>query len=250
VTGPGVNKCSNGKIFNIGQLFPTPICIVPPSVQGNCDPGQDGNIHYCDGPDDPSSPGICLPNGSNTVGICLPQCTFRTDGLAPVGCQGKDACSVYGFGQDATTSQLIGIGYCLGGCEADADCATGQRCQVDEGYCVNTPATGELPVGTGCNVAANPQPACDCIASTSDNLGYCAQYCKVGGVACPSGSTCDAGLPTTLAGAGDATVAGFSKQNTGLAGFCAPACVVGGTTKCPPNSTCQSLSAAGPDCTP
>jgi|SRR5579859_6274175 len=249
-TGPGVNKCSNGKIFTLGQLFPTPVCIVPPSSKGNCDPGQDGNIHYCDGPDLATSPGVCLPNGSNTVGICLPQCTFKADGSAASGCQGKDACNVYGFGQDTTTQAVTGVGYCFGGCETDADCQTGQKCQTDQGICVNALATGELAVGTGCNAAASPAPACNCIAATSNNLGYCAQYCKVGGVACPTGSTCDANLPTTLTGANDATVAGFTSQNGGLSGFCGPKCTIDGGSTCPTNSTCQNVSVAGPDCVP
>ena len=65
--GPGVNKCSlglegtfNGVTF---ELWTTPICIVPlPTSSGNCDPAplSDPNgfqIHYCDGPDEATSPG-------------------------------------------------------------------------------------------------------------------------------------------------------------------------------------------------
>jgi hypothetical protein len=61
---------------------------------------------------------------------------------------------------------------------------------------------------------------------------------------------CDADLPTTLTDSAGATVTAWTTQNPGLAGSCVPTCVVGGTTVCPVNSTCQSATAAAPDCLP
>jgi hypothetical protein len=46
-----------------------------------CNPGTDNLPHFCDGPDDPSSPGYCLPNG--TSGVCVPKCLAPADGSPP-----------------------------------------------------------------------------------------------------------------------------------------------------------------------
>ena len=136
--GPGVNKCTSGGIFGSAggnDLYPTAVCL---DIQ-NCDPGTDGNLHFCDGPDAPTSPGVCLSTGSPGKGICLPQCSFKPDGSAVTGCQGKDSCFVAGFEADPNNANAaIGIGYCFGGCTADADCATGQKCQTDSGLCLKT----------------------------------------------------------------------------------------------------------------
>lgn len=260
--GPGVNVCTNdGTIFQSGALFPTPFCFLP----AKCDPGTDGGIHFCDGPDDPSSPGVCLPTttpAETGMGICLPQCNFKPDGSAATGCIGKDTCSIYGIGADSSGNPL-GIGYCYGGCTSDADCSaaastTPQHCQVDEGICL-TAVTSDLPAGTGCNSASTPAPACNCITNTNTDLGYCASFCATAGSAtvasCPSGWVCDASLPTTITNAADASVAGWTSANPGMAGYCAPSCSIatGKTTSggaCPANSTCQAGDVGGPDCLP
>ena len=254
--GPGVNRCSNDILFSTGALFPTPVCILPTA----CDPGTDGGIHFCDGPDDPSSPGVCLPTTSppeTNMGICLPQCDFSPSGSAATGCAGKDQCDIYGIGSDASGDPL-GIGYCYNGCDTDADCTSAganQHCQANEGICVTTVQT-VLPMGDGCDSTSTTTPTCNCIANTTTNLGYCGQFCKVGGTECLSGWICDPQLPTTLTSSTDATIAGWTSDNLGMAGFCAPTCsgnpgktqLDGGA--CPTNSTCQTGDVGGPDCLP
>ena len=257
--GPGVNICSNDDtIFQAGALFPSPVCFMP----SKCDPGTDGGIHFCDGPDDPSSPGVCLPTttpAQTGMGICLPQCNFKPDGSAVTGCVGKDQCDIYGIGSDSSGNPL-GIGYCYNGCDTDADCTAAsskgaQHCQADEGICVAA-VTVDLPQGTGCNSNATPAPACNCIANTSTGLGYCGQYCKVGGTECTAGWICDVQLPTELTNAQDAEVPGWTSNNPGMAGFCAPSCMGdAGHTQldsgtCPSDSTCQTGDVGGPDCLP
>jgi len=251
-TGPGINKCSNDVLFTGGALFPTPICFMPAA----CDPGIDNNIHFCDGPDDPSSPGVCLPqtNPPQTgKGICLAQCNFKPDGSAATGCQGKDECNIYGIGSD-TAGNPLGIGYCYNGCDTDADCTSagaGQHCQADQGICLTTVVTTDLPIGTGCNATSTAMPACAfCFSNTSTNLGFCSSYCKIGGTECPSGWYCDAQLDSTLLTTTDASVAGWTSANPGLAGSCIPTCMAGGHTQleggaCPTNSSCQTTDQSG-----
>jgi hypothetical protein len=253
--GPGVNKCTADGLFGTSggnDLYPTAVCL---DIQ-NCDPGSDGNLHFCDGPDDPSSPGVCLSTGAAGKGICLPQCNFKPDGSAVTGCIGKDTCDVAGFEPDPNNANAaIGIGYCFGGCESNADCAAGQQCQTDSGLCLKT-LTTDPAVGTGCNQNATPAPTCNCLANTSSGLGYCAQFCKIGGTSCGSGQICDAELPTELIGSNDASIPGWTTANPGLGGFCSPTCNVdAGTTMieggtCYPNSTCQAGDLGGPDCLP
>lgn len=250
-SGPGVNKCSSDT-FQSGTLYPTPICIMPT----NCDPGTDGNLHFCDGPDQPSSPGVCLSTGTAGKGICLPQCNFKTDGSAATGCQGKDTCFTAAF-SDNGSGGVLGIGYCFGGCAADADCQNGDKCQVNIGLCLKSTVAPQ-PAGQGCNsttltgAAAN---ACNCFSNTQTNLGFCANFCSIGGVTCPTGWNCETDLPTTLTNSADATIAGWTKQNPGMAGVCIPTCVIDGGAQfdggvCPTNSKCQTGTVAGPDCLP
>jgi len=110
--GPGIALCSP-TVFTPETYYPTSVCILP-----TCSPVSGTTLHYCDGPDDPSSPGICVPQ--QTGGICLPKCTFDKAGSPAVGCIGKDACDVY------TSNTAGGVGYCWAGCTKDGDCATGQ----------------------------------------------------------------------------------------------------------------------------
>jgi hypothetical protein len=263
--GPGINRCSSDALFQGGELFPTPVCLMP--VQ--CDPcgGQtpcDGLIHGCDGPDGAAStPGICLPNTATPTvgkGTCWPACAFAADGSAPMGCVGKDACNVAGYGVNGTMAQ--GVGLCIGGCVADADCAGGEKCDTPTGLCLKsvTPPTKNL--GDGCTMAeaqATPAP-CNCIYNTQSGLGFCTQFCvtPAAGAAnpCPTGWFCETQEPLTLTGANDASVTGFTMQNVGLAGFCVPSCQVDGgamgtdSGTCPPNSTCSAAYAGGPGCVP
>jgi hypothetical protein len=261
--GAGHNFCTGdadfgpmGTTAGMGAtLFPTATCFNP----NPCNSGSDGNPHFCDGPDDPSSPGYCFPvdptNPAN--GECFPKCTFKTDGSAQIGCPGKDACN-NSFFIDTVTDPAAptGIGYCYGGCETSADCQTGQQCQTDQGLCL---APGMITVdpapGTGCNQnATNVCPTC--LAPSTTGIGFCSQFCKVGGtVPCAAGSICDAQLPTTLIGANDAEVPGWTAANPGMAGFCSPKCEVDGGAQteggsCYTNTQCVAQNVGGPDCLP
>ncbi|MDP9148685.1 MAG: hypothetical protein M3O36_01885 [Myxococcota bacterium] len=222
--GPKINVCSLGA-FTGGPLFPTPVCILQ-----SCDPGTDGFLHYCDGPDVPASPGICLKSG--TGGICFPRCDMLADGAAPAGCRGKDACNFIASGL-TTTSQLVGLGYCFGGCTSDTDCPSNSgeagagKCQTDQGLCVTAVQQPTKAPGDACGAADARSGACNCYYSTAASAGYCAPACIVGSTtsACPAGFVCDSQQPAALRG--DAGATGFTKQNVGLAGYCLAAC--GGT---------------------
>ena len=254
--GPGVNKCSIDIGFTVGALFPTAVCMIPPSSTGNCTMPNDGEVHSCDGPDVSTSPGLCDPTSTgSTTGICYPQCTFKSDGSAATGCVGKDACNPYGFGPDpSNASAAIGVGICFGGCQQDSDCPSGNHCQTNEAICVTTLTTQD-PVGQSCMQSATATDACNCFGNSTG--GFCASSCVIGGsISCPSGQVCDALLPLTITTTGDAsTLTGWTTQNPGMAGVCLPSCSVDGGTSadggaCFPNSTCIATTAAGPDCEP
>jgi hypothetical protein len=253
--GPGKNFCSTDARFGASggdTVYPNGVCVYG---QGDCNSGSDGLIHYCDGPDQYGSPGVCLPSSSDpTKGACFPMCTFKPDGSAVIGLVGKNACFAYGFIPDPSepSNAAIGVGYSLGGCDTDADCQTaGQHCQADRGFCVAT-VIADQPPGTGCNPAASPAPACDC---SWKGLGFCKQFCKIGGSECTSSQICDAFLPIELSGTNDAAIPGWTAANPGMAGVCSPRCVVDGGAEtdagtCYTNSTCQAGDFGGPDCLP
>jgi len=250
--GAGVNKCTdNGgtAAFQAGPLYPTPVCFLP-----TCEPMTDGHIHFCDGSDAPASPGICVPTTSppqSGMGICLPKCSFGNDGTVPTGCQGKDMCNAVGFGLDMSNN-LVGYGYCLGGCFADGDCPSGSHCQ--DGICLTTPYTFTKNVGDACTQSDATNHACDCIYDSTSAAGYCSHFCVTGDAThpCQAGYVCDAQEPTTLTGANDAAIAGFSEQNSGMAGSCWKGCGgdAGEAGACPSNSSCATRTVAGPDCVP
>jgi hypothetical protein len=50
--GPGLARCSS-SVFAPDAYYPTAVCILP-----SCSPVSDTSVHYCDGPDDPTSPGM------------------------------------------------------------------------------------------------------------------------------------------------------------------------------------------------
>jgi hypothetical protein len=274
--GTGVNVCSNSpNFFTLGPVFPTPVCILP-----SCNPGNDGLVHYCDGPDASTSPGVCLPTG--TSGVCLPQCTIAPDGSAPTGCKGKDVCNLVGTGFDMATNQPTAVGFCQGGCKADGDCPTGAHCQQNEGVCVTTIRNPTKTIGQACTATDGRNRVCNCLlTNNSPSAGYCTQFCTVGGVACPAGYVCDTGQPNMVPDSSGAMVPGFAQENTGLAGTCSKVCSLGadagvapdaggppagdagdaavppavdagggGPGACPPNSTCDVTTPVGPDCLP
>ena len=219
--GPGLAICS---LSVTPTIYPTPVCMIL-----GCDPGTDSFIHYCDGPDDPSSPGICIPVTS-TQSLCLPQCAFAADGSPAQGCIGHDSCNFDGAGTDSN-NDVIGAGYCWGGCTTDAQCPSGTACQINQGECVTAPTTPSKALGQACTSDDTTSGACLCdvdLTSTAANPpGLCTQFCQVGliGDACPSGYACQAFEPNTLPGstAGTSTP-GFATQNTGLSGLCQAVC--------------------------
>ena len=248
--GPGVAVCSTSA-FN-GAVFPTPVCVIL-----TCNPGTDGFAHFCDGPDQPGSPGFCLPVGTNGGGVCLPACAALADGSSPQGCTGKDYCVVAAFATNTMTNQSVGLGYCFGGCTADADCPSGNHCQTNVGICSLTVTPPTKTVGTACtsadNGSATTPATCNCLVNSNTNSGYCSQFCVVGSAtaACPTGYLCDSFLPTQLTDQTGATAPGFTVQNPGLLGTCAATCTTpDASTGCPAGSTCTSFETAGTDCLP
>jgi len=296
-SGPGINKCSIDYpqiITNVTvQLLPSPTCMLPLPTSGtgigNCDPAPPSDpsgmlIHYCDGPDDPTSPGVCVP-GTNPpascAGTCLQQCTFPLDGSAQTGCIGKDTCFLFAFNVDTTTDAVTGVGYCQGSCQADGDCSglgAGYVCQTDIGLCTKKLVTRTKQPGAACSavpntVAGNDSAtgACNCLTDTTTNTGYCAVACIVGGDPCPTGSICDNELPNAVQ-LPDGSVVTVTKENPGTPGSCMPVCSLtasadsgaggtvdsglssadsgGGSPGCPAASTCQDVTPVGPDCVP
>jgi hypothetical protein len=285
--GPGVNKCSNGLGGTIGgvtvTVLPTPVCILP-----TCNPAPDTDptgsfLHFCDGPDDPSSPGLCIPTATQGQGICLPACSFAFDGSAPTGCVGKDICNPIAQNTDTTTGAVTGgLGFCQGICETNTDCSalgTGWVCQTDIGFCTQHLKTRTKNLGDACTSGTT---ACNCLADQTTDTGFCTTACIVGGtVACPAGWACDDGESNILM---DNTP--VATENVQTAGNCFPLCTMGdagvpeaavpeaaapvdGSTDsatdapvatpdagvaplvtCPADSICQVETPIGPECTP
>jgi hypothetical protein len=227
--GPGVARCSS-SVFAPEQYYPAAVCILP-----TCSPVSAQQLHFCDGPDDPSSPGICVPGGGQGGGICLPKCTYDKNGGAANGCVGKDACWSY------TTGMNGGVGYCWAGCTSDMDCAGGQKCQLDQGLCVEGVVPPTKAFGVACTKADQQNGACNCLYGNT-NSGYCSSFCVVGGAGCAMGATCDAFEYRTY---------GYATQNPGMAGYCTLTCSAGDAGPgCPANVSCTNIFAAGPDCIP
>jgi hypothetical protein len=245
--GPGVNKCSNSLGGTLGgvtvTLFPTPVCVLP-----TCNPAPDSDptgmfLHFCDGPDDPSSPGLCVPNASGT-GICLPSCTFNFDGSAPTGCMGADRCSPFAQNQDVNTGAVTGgLGFCQSACETNADCSglgTGWSCQTDLGFCTqHLKARTKMP-GDACTSGTS---ACNCLSDPTTNTGFCTTACVVGSSTpeCPSGWGCENNETNVLMDGTPVTV-----ENVNTSGACYPLCTLGdGGGPVPEASTPVVVDASG-----
>jgi hypothetical protein len=211
-TGNGINICAAGA-FAAGSLYPTPVCIGT-----ECDPGDGTKITGCD-----CDTGVCLSTSSG--GICLPVCEFADSADAPKGCEGANACNVYGWGKDTMTMATIGIGYCFGGCKADTECPTGEKCQKEDGLCVKAPVVYTKMPGDACVKAdagtATVPAKCNCLYTTKEGTGYCANVCRFGETTCGTGFSCDSGLPKTKL-RDDDTV--FSAVPKGIAGYCLKNC--------------------------
>ena len=280
------NADCNGNACELTD--PTPVCVVPgPSSDAagpNCDPGDDGTLHFCDGSTLASSmvgpAAICLPfdNPPQTGrGRCLQGCTFATDGSPAGGCTGNNACNPWNnlYLQDTTDNDVVGLGYCGGGCMADADCqGPSKKCQIETGLCTSTLTTYPENPGDVCDVSPTEgfSTQCNCLVDQAGS-GFCVQACVIGAAEkCPAGTVCDALEPNQFDdGTTGAPIAGFTKQNIGLAGACLPKCdldadagadadasggdggndgAASSTTSCPATGICQDTTAAGVDCQP
>jgi hypothetical protein len=248
--GVGVNQCSSDFLFPytnvMVSLWASPVCIIPPptaaTTGGNCDPVpggiDDGFPHFCDGPDDPSSPGLCLPfDASNPQpgdGVCYPLCTFALDGQKATGCVGTDTCFPYTFLRSISTSTVTGYGFCAGGCQQDSDCTklgAGFVCQTDIGYCTQAKLARTKPIGAACQTTATTDDstsgACNCDSDVNTGLGYCSSACVVGGLPCANGWVCDAGFQNPLlftSSTGASIAVPVPSQNMGMPGVCRAPC--------------------------
>jgi hypothetical protein len=128
-----------------------------------------------------------------------------------------------GFGFQDFLS-FVGYGYCRGFCETDADCSglgAGYSCQADIGLCTKSPVARTKALGAACAVGDD----CNCVTGSGTD-GFCAQYCVIGGKLCPSGSTCDTGVPMTASitfGLGTLE-SGVEPQIAGTGGICYARC--------------------------
>lgn len=214
ITGDGINVCS-ADWFAAGPLYPNPVCF-----QKECTPGETGKLASCD-----QNKGWCQSYSSGST-RCYPKCSFEVDKDTPItGCIGKNACDWIGWTTD-DAGKSRGAGICFGGCTADADCPTGNKCQVEEGLCVNAKSywTATKKVGDLCDAkdraTATTKAACNCYFNSKVGKGYCVQFCKMGDSpsTCPTGFSCDAQLP--VAGA----KVNFTAAGKGVAGACLKNC--------------------------
>jgi hypothetical protein len=176
---------------------------------------------------------------------------FTLDGSPANGCVGTDTCVQIAIAT-TQTGQPIGLGYCQGTCETDSDCAslgTNFVCQTDTGFCTTRRITRTKAVGAACTANDLSTGACNCMLNGT--IGYCTSACIVGGAPCAGGWTCETFQPAAFDLGGGATVV-IASENAGLSGLCARPCGPSdaGAGSCPPNSTCQSTTVAGPDCLP
>jgi hypothetical protein len=206
-------------------------------------------------------------------GTCYPKCTFAPDATKPVGCVGKDACAA----AFVVSDNMVGsyLGFCVAGCQSNADCAAlgpTAVCQIDLGQCATKLVTRSKALGAPCTNADSMNGACNCNSnpSTAQGYGYCSSSCVVGGAPCPNGWICDNGQSTMVTLG--AVVVTPTLETPGTLGLCSPPCgnsdagtpgaeagspsdasagaVDSGPVACPINSTCQSVTPVGPDCTP
>jgi hypothetical protein len=192
-----------------GSLYPTPVCLGMP-----CDPGDGTTIRTCD-----RGSGVCLL--AEDGGLCLPNCSFKDDGVGPVGCVEGNACNIFGWGA-LTDGTVIGVGYCFGGCRSDAECKrTGERCQVEDSLCRKTVVTYPKLIGDACTQPTSGSAGCNCLASRSGS-GYCTTACRFGEAgACPAGFSCDSGLPKDKLLSDDIV---FTKVPAGIMANCLKNC--------------------------
>jgi hypothetical protein len=225
------NACSKGG-FTDGDLLGSPVCIQP-----NCTQGSGGTIGdlLCDG-----NAGLCLPTGgSNTKGICLPFCSFDSTMVVDK-CAGGNKCNIAYLGTDMMTKKASAIGFCFGACTADTDCkgTTGQKCQTEDGLCVNADkfVATYTAAGTACTrPAGTAANTCNCNfvgnhadggISASADKGYCTHSCitgAAGDAVCNTAKAtwkCTAKLPLV----DSMNAALFTAQPADVGGTCAQPC--------------------------
>ena len=194
------------------SINPTAVCV------GSCE----ADDMPCDGTN-----GFCLD------GTCLPACEASTTQVTKP-CAGKNVCVLQPKGAKSEVSP----GYCLGGCRADADCESGDRCQVETGYCTKTLRTSRI-AGAPCTNAED----CPCVLP-QDKTGYCSPFCVVGDDTCPAGYTCN--IPYSLES--------FGGNPEGAAGRCLKSCTT--AADCPVAGEtlvgwqCEEIAGHAKVCTP
>jgi hypothetical protein len=230
------NACSKGG-FTDGDLLGSPVCIQP-----KCDQGAGGTIAdlLCD-----DQAGLCLPTGAagSTSGICLPFCSFDSTTVTDK-CAGGNKCNIAYLGTDMMTMKASAIGFCFGACTADTDCkgTAGQKCQTEDGLCVNADkhVANYTATGTACTRTVAPAPAtCNCNfvgnhadggVSADADKGFCTHSCITGAAGTAVCNTAAAGWKCTakLPQVDDKGAALFSAQPDDVSGTCALPCTTVG----------------------
>ena len=156
------------------------------------------------------------------------------------------------------TMKASAIGFCFGACTADADCmgTAGQKCQVEDGLCVNPDKlVTYTKVGTTCTrPATGAASTCNCNfvgnftdggVSADADKGFCTHSCitgAAGNTVCGTASAgwkCTAKLPTV----DDKGAALFTAQPDDVSGTCALPCPGGTDTECAALVTSSGLAA-------
>ena len=221
-------------------------------MPGNCDPGSDGNPHFCDGPDDSSSPGspgsidrdrlawACACRNAPSERRGPPGAVVRRQGrLLDRGSvrrrQRRDARHRDTAWEDAPRT---------------ADCPSGS--QADERRVVRDHAHDAHGLRDGLHPHDDHRRRLRMFAGRDQRSGLFAPLpARPGGAACASWlevRDADSRRPRFTNSAG-ATVAGWTMQNPGLYPARARRTASSMAVRPrPTNSTCQSITAEGPDC--
>jgi hypothetical protein len=81
-------------------------------------------------------------------------------------------------------------GWCLAGCANDTQCAEGQGCDLNTGFCVTPPPTGDA-IGTACDPAAATDTCQGFCAEFAEGVGFCSGLCTFGALGCGVEVTAD-----------------------------------------------------------
>jgi len=251
--------------FCVALPQPTPICILRGDTDA-CDYGGETTYKFCD-----NNKGLCTKYQMNPS-VCDAKCELNTDGTWKQQCAGSNACSVVdavdiegkrvllgtceaGCQSDTDCKGVVSSGptkcdpvlqYCLPSCKTDADCklsdSTLWKCDTTRLVCMlNFPKK----IGETCTTAND---CAVCMKATADASGYCSQLCKTGGsAACPTGFSCDLGLPAKDKMGADLVT--FTTAPTGMQGLCLKNCAA--DTECITGQVCvASAGTAQKTCQP